>query len=627
MYSLPHFHEGQCETEIPAELDGRAFEFVTDTEAPQETGINSLMPQKVRFVDASKTYDVTKQRIPYQAAAKTDEMLKQEYFDTKSFMQKELKRDPRKKPEDLVTKTDHVDVCTSCTNYEGLKGALHGTHVIDITNDRQLFYDDYLVKDWKNIIRFVNQPVSQDVVMRRISNEDGFLADPRCPCSIMETETGFKMYFAALLSKQLTHTNRQVAVTAYSHSKDGLTSWSHPKQIDFKLWDQEKDRTIAIYEFDYLNRSRRIKYVAGYQGDAGQSCVAGSEDGVVFRPLAHKSDVGTFYCNKSYLARAGDTYIVPLYDSKRGRELVWYREDFGTKSGWREIRGMHAAEINRTFEEMDRPKTGIGKSHAKWYLDRLGKLERFRRQVYSLTWTEYTPGFFLGLMTVLEWGKDMEEEIGPNFCAFERDTANIYLVTSRDGVHIDDEWVYAQQPLIPHGVLQKDWNSGFMMSGTQIVSTKDGKWDRVYFEARTTRHEKRMKEEGVIAAATFRKDRLAGLKAANKREASFLVTKTLAVQGVALYFDVDTAAPKSSITIEILTTEGKPIPGYSGKCSIPIEGQDGEVGTRWINPKLAAKCQSPYTSLSHLLQSLKHIKIKVRLFGDAKVYSFRFSSR
>ena len=71
--------------------------------------------------------------------------------------------------------------------------------------------------------------------------------------------------------------------------------------------------------------------------------------------------------------------------------------------------------------------------HLSWYLDRLGKLERFRRAVYSATLTPYSDDLWLGLMTVLEWGKDLDEPVGDDLPAFTRDVINFYLVTSRDG--------------------------------------------------------------------------------------------------------------------------------------------------------------------------------------------------
>ena len=105
------------------------------------------------------------------------------------------------------------------------------------------------------------------------------------------------------------------------------------------------------------------------------------------------------------------------------------------------------------------------------YLDRLGKLERFRRHTYCVTLTPYSADLWLGLMTVIEWpkvreafnvlplsisrsislpeasivslpplnltvptddsrrvSKDLSEQEGADQPAFERDTLNVYLV-------------------------------------------------------------------------------------------------------------------------------------------------------------------------------------------------------
>jgi hypothetical protein len=116
------------------------------------------------------------------------------------------------------------------------------------------------------------------------------------------------------------------------------------------------------------------------------------------------------------------------------------------------------------------------------YFDRLGKAEKIRRHVYSLTLTPVDKHLWLGLLTNIEWPKQgLDAKRHPDLPAHEGDTTNIYLVTSRDGVHVDDEWVYAQQPLVPKGAYQHMWNAGFLLHATQIVTDQGS--HRVYFEA------------------------------------------------------------------------------------------------------------------------------------------------
>ena len=105
-----------------------------------------------------------------------------------------------------------------------------------------------------------------------------------------------------------------------------------------------------------------------------------------------------------------------------------------------------------------------------YYLDRLGKLERFRRQIYAVTLTRQSEDLWLGLATVIEWAKDLGEKAESGLPAFARDTTSIYLVASRDGIHLDDDFIYARRPLIPKGKVQGHWRSGFLLAADQIVS-------------------------------------------------------------------------------------------------------------------------------------------------------------
>jgi hypothetical protein len=41
-------------------------------------------------------------------------------------------------------------------------------------------------------------------------------------------------------------------------------------------------------------------------------------------------------------------------------------------------------------------RTVINRTEVRWYLDRLGKLERYRRQIYALALTPYSPQLWIG---------------------------------------------------------------------------------------------------------------------------------------------------------------------------------------------------------------------------------------
>lgn len=229
---------------------------------------------------------------------------------------------------------------------------------------------------------------------------------------------------------------------------------------------------------------------------------------------------------RSRLGRAADSYVQRLGIGRGGKDIVLFRKDFGGPGGWREIRGVQVAELPpdpklATWLPFGQTKVFPDPSVNRvieWYLDRLGKLERFRRQIYSLTLTKITHDLWIGLMTVIEWPKDTSEcestsaQCGSKARHYKRDTTNVYLVTSRDGVHVDDEWVYARKPLIPKPSRMgaDSWYSGFILPAAQIVT--DGESHRVFFEARTTRHEDRFNSVPKIGVASWPMGRIAGIR-------------------------------------------------------------------------------------------------------------------
>lgn len=145
-----------------------------------------LAAQSMRPIPKERQ-SAAQRRVPFEPAAHVnDEYLKWEFTDTKDFLHKELKKDPRLKPDDVEVSTDHMSTCTSCKNYNGLKAVLHGAEVVDFGTTRQLLVDDWPISSWTNVVRFLNQPEKRIPVL---DTNDELDVRFGCPCSIIQTES------------------------------------------------------------------------------------------------------------------------------------------------------------------------------------------------------------------------------------------------------------------------------------------------------------------------------------------------------------------------------------------------------------------------------------------------------
>lgn len=126
-------------------------------------------------------------RLPFEPPDKVNrEYLNWEFDENRRFLNKELKKDPRLKPNDVEVSIDHMSTCTSCSNYEGLHQALHPQGTIDIGKARQLLVDDWPIHSWQNVVRFLNPPDERIPVLDAQDDKDARFG---CPCSIMQTQS------------------------------------------------------------------------------------------------------------------------------------------------------------------------------------------------------------------------------------------------------------------------------------------------------------------------------------------------------------------------------------------------------------------------------------------------------
>jgi hypothetical protein len=83
-----------------------------------------------------------------------------------------LKKDPRMKPADLVVEKSHLEVCTSCADNSEAFGSKIGA-----ITEKQLLVDDYIVHASANLVRRIEPPCQNMVVIAHTKKASGPMKD------------------------------------------------------------------------------------------------------------------------------------------------------------------------------------------------------------------------------------------------------------------------------------------------------------------------------------------------------------------------------------------------------------------------------------------------------------------
>ncbi|KAL1526128.1 hypothetical protein AB1Y20_014856 [Prymnesium parvum] len=689
--------------------------------------LSSLSRETFVSFSTSRGYLAATRRLPLAPGLSSQEALDFEFEETRQFERKQLKADPRLRPEGLAVSYDHLRQCASCAQRREVRRLQHGAPA-NLSGEWQLLVDDYAVHAWRNAVRFVARPRTQRVVLSPPSASHTRFG---CPCSVLRVRKSFRMYHAAgTTAGNASRYKEWPREYAVSSSPDGLDWWGPPTPLSVDGFSSSASLTGSFTAGAAGGGGRRRRgFAAGYEGANSRVCLAHSADGKRWRTVstdvaprvrearreARPAHLTTAYRKRmaelsggltlrkkhvlracdddirrcvasgassrasrvrheangsagaatsgrisrcllaahanrtlsgrcaaaarldargemarvdcvdgshSALGRAGDCTIQPLYLSGGGGQIVWFRRDYGTAGGWREIRGV---QVHALEPPLDAHADGGARVHS-YYLDRLGKLERFRRQIYSLSFTRHSSALWLGLMTVIEWAKDGSERRDDGGPRFSRDTTAVYLVTSRDGVHVDDEWVYARQPLLRKGTAQREWNSGFQLAASEIVTADGGASSRVYFEARRERHEDRFSRAGVIGVAAWPRLQLVGLRAADAAAPAVVATKRFVLHAdrAQLYVSVDTTATpcgNGSLLVEMVGAAARPLASAARHAALRI------AATHSVSLAVLWRVRDGAPTQYLPIERGAALRLRFSLFGTARIYGFRLVGR
>ena len=155
---------------------------------PPSVDPDALLKQELAEIPTRET-QVKEQGLPFEPHARlTDEYLQWERDETAGFLDKELRKDPRLQPSDVVVNTDHMSECMLCKQERAVRANLHhAPAAIRVGTERQPFFDDWPIESFSNAIRFLNPPSERrdtGIPNQRRSKYFG------CPCSAYPSADG-----------------------------------------------------------------------------------------------------------------------------------------------------------------------------------------------------------------------------------------------------------------------------------------------------------------------------------------------------------------------------------------------------------------------------------------------------
>ena len=152
----------------------------------------------------------------------------------------------------------------------------------------------------------------------------------------------------------------------------------------------------------------------------------------------------------------------------------------------------------------------------------------------------------------------------------DRDIMNVYLGTSRDGVNWDDRLVYQQHPLIPRGE-RGSFDNGMVIPASSIVTHANRHWTKYCgWNERHGNPQNQRERDSAIGVATMRLEGFRSLHAGAQE--GLMKTRPFLVDGSQMLLNL--SAKKGKVEAELLDVQGAPIPGFSGRQSVVLQGVD-----------------------------------------------------
>eukprot|EP00747_Dinoflagellata_sp_TGD_P031024 gnl/TRDRNA2_/TRDRNA2_135021_c0_seq1.p1 gnl/TRDRNA2_/TRDRNA2_135021_c0~~gnl/TRDRNA2_/TRDRNA2_135021_c0_seq1.p1 ORF type:complete len:574 (-),score=42.08 gnl/TRDRNA2_/TRDRNA2_135021_c0_seq1:155-1777(-) len=386
-------------------------------------------------------------------------------------------------------------------------------HIVKVLDRKALFYDDYFVQQAHRLVKRLSTGKKLGVVLTAADSPPS-----------EKTAHGHSFYGNVIHNgSHFVMFHRRDGGVGRAASRDGV-SWTKEAKIDMPKEDMDMHNFEGemCVQYDPYAKNNDERFYSGVKCRMADLCVLTSPDGYVWKSHGQK------------YGRATDTYPCIYKDSNTSTEFTAFvRKDFGTVGGWREIRGV--AQLSAHADSISSLPSFTNES--EWYLDRYGKDEFRRRQVYALSRTKYSD-MYIGIVQMYEFAYGSSGGT---------DIMRPYLITSRDGKRFNLDWL-RRKPLIPLG-RRNEFDHGVILTAADWVTQGGYHW--LYYSGWNVQHERKSNAEARIGAVRWEQDRLIEVAPGDGMNIGWLLTHVFLIPQETQCFRIDARGTETEGSIGI----------------------------------------------------------------------------
>jgi len=463
---------------------------------------------------------------------------------------------------------------------------------IELANHRELFMDDYLVDQMKDVQILVHRPVREEIAVHCDAPWEGngcgyytVLHDKQ--------EAVFRMYYHAWQIGNGIESGGPLTI-AYFESQDGIT-WTRPN-LGLHDFGGSKENNIVLdkmgdgtgcHDFSpFIDANPNAKPKSRYKATgAGIKSSKGvwayeSPDGIHWTPMADQPvfDKGVF-----------DSQNVSFWSAKEQQYVLYYR--VFSKAGYNGTRLVNRAVSDDFLNWKDEGTIAFPEGEgphplAQYYVNQILPYPRAPHLYIGFPARYVDHGLTASTRLLPEWDRrEKRITVSPRYGTAVTDSV---YITSRDGTNFRQSNDVFLRPGLR---TRHNWSYGDNYIAWHVVETESTKDDaprelslyatESYFTGRDSR----------LRRYSLRIDGFGSIHA-KLREGEF-TTKQLTFTGKELSLNVATSAA-GMVKVEILDAQGKPIPGFTlDDCDL-IYGDSLDRRVSWKgNTSVAALVGQP----------------------------------